>query len=197
MSYSIYIRNQERTKNPINKNQVEIWVNELIKWLFDINQEHNNYRFFQNKEKLLQLKLQDILATVTDDTNQIIVNSNHFFDSLEQIHFVLINDLETIINFDPAAKSKEEVLIAYPGFFAITAYRIANVFWKLNIPIIPRIITEYVHSKTGIDIHPGATIGSHFFIDHGTGVVIGETTQIGDFVKLYQGVTLGVLSVCK
>jgi serine O-acetyltransferase len=109
MSYSIYIRNQERTKNPINKNQVEIWVNELIKWLFDINQEHNNYRFFQNKEKLLQLKLQDILATVTDDTNQIIVNSNHFFDSLEQIHFVLINDLETIINFDPAAKSKEEV----------------------------------------------------------------------------------------
>ena len=139
MSYSIYIRNQERTKNPINKNQVEIWVNELIKWLFDINQEHNNYRFFQNKEKLLQLKLQDILATVTDDTNQIIVNSNHFFDSLEQIHFVLINDLETIINFDPAAKSKEEVLIAYPGFFAITAYRIANVFWKLNIPIIPRI----------------------------------------------------------
>lgn len=117
MSYSIYIRNQERTKNPINKNQVEIWVNELIKWLFDINQEHNNYRFFQNKEKLLQLKLQDILATVTDDTNQIIVNSNHFFDSLEQIHFVLINDLETIINFDPAAKSKEEVLIAYPGFF--------------------------------------------------------------------------------
>ena len=140
MSYSIYIRNQERTKNPINKNQVEIWVNELIKWLFDINQEHNNYRFFQNKEKLLQLKLQDILATVTDDTNQIIVNSNHFFDSLEQIHFVLINDLETIINFDPAAKSKEEVLIAYPGFFAITAYRIANVFSKLNILIIKSLI---------------------------------------------------------
>ena len=197
MSYSIYIRNQERTKNPINKNQVEIWVNELIKWLFDINQEHNNYRFFRNKEKLLQLKLQDILATVTDDTNQIIVNSNHFFDSLEQIHFVLINDLETIINFDPAAKSKEEVLIAYPGFFAITAYRIANVFWKLNIPIIPRIITEYVHSKTGIDIHPGAQIGENFFIDHGTGIVIGETTKIGNNVKIYQGVTLGALSVSK
>lgn len=197
MSYSIYIRNQERTKNPINKNQVETWVDELIKWLFDINQEHNNYRFFQNKEKLIQLKLQDILATVTDDTNQIIVNSNHFFDSLEQIHFVLINDLETIINFDPAAKSKEEVLIAYPGFFAITAYRIANVFWKLDIPIIPRIITEYVHSKTGIDIHPGAEIGENFFIDHGTGIVIGETTKIGNNVKIYQGVTLGALSVSK
>lgn len=197
MSYSIYIRNQERTKNPINKNQVEAWVDELIKWLFDINQEHNNYRFFQNKEKLLQLKLQDVLAKVTDDTNQIVVNSNHFFDSLEQIHFVLINDLETIINFDPAAKSKEEVLIAYPGFFAITAYRIANVFWKLDIPIIPRVITEYVHSRTGIDIHPGAEIGENFFIDHGTGIVIGETTKIGNNVKIYQGVTLGALSVSK
>lgn len=197
MSYSIYIRNQERTKSPINKEQVEKWVDELINWLFDISQEYNNYRFFQNKEKLIQLKLQDILAKVTDDTNQIVVNSNYFFDSLEQIHFVLINDLETIINFDPAAKSKEEVLIAYPGFFAITSYRIANIFWKLNIPIIPRIITEYVHSKTGIDIHPGAEIGENFFIDHGTGIVIGETTKIGNNVKIYQGVTLGALSVSK
>lgn len=197
MSYSIYIRNQERTRNPINKNQVESWLDELINWLFDINQEYNNYRFFQNKEKLLQLKLQDVLAKVTDETNQIKVNTNYFFENLERIHFVLINDLETIINFDPAAKSKEEVLIAYPGFFAITAYRIANVFWKLNIPIIPRIITEYVHSRTGIDIHPGAEIGENFFIDHGTGIVIGETTKIGNNVKIYQGVTLGALSVSK
>lgn len=197
MSYSIYIRNLERTKSPINKNQVEKWVDELINWLFDISQEYSNYRFFQNKEKLIQLKLQDILAKVTDDTNQVLVNSNYFFDSLEQIHFVLINDLETIINFDPAAKSKEEVLIAYPGFFAITAYRIANIFWKLDIPIIPRIITEYVHSRTGIDIHPGAEIGENFFIDHGTGIVIGETTKIGNNVKIYQGVTLGALSVSK
>lgn len=197
MSYSIYIRNQERTKSPINKNQVENWVDELINWLFDINQEYNNYRFFQNKEKLIQLKLQDILATVTDDTNQIIVNTNYFFDKIEQIHYVLLNDLETIINFDPAAKSKEEVLIAYPGFFAITAYRVANVFWKLDIPIIPRVITEYVHSRTGIDIHPGAEIGENFFIDHGTGIVIGETTKIGKNVKIYQGVTLGALSVSK
>jgi len=197
MSYSIYIRNQERTKSPINKTQVENWVDELINWLFDINQEHNNYRFFQNKEKLIQLKLQDILATVTDDTNQIIVNTNYFFDKIEQIHYVLLSDLETIINFDPAAKSKEEVLIAYPGFFAITAYRVANVFWKLNIPIIPRVITEYVHSRTGIDIHPGAEIGENFFIDHGTGIVIGETTKIGKNVKIYQGVTLGALSVSK
>ena len=197
MSYTIYSRNQERTKSPINKIQIENWVDELINWLFDINQEYNSYRFFQNREKLIQLKLQDILAKITDDTNQIVVYSNYFFEQIESLHYVLSNDLETIVNFDPAAKSKEEVLIAYPGFFAITAYRVANVFWKLNIPIIPRIITEYVHSRTGIDIHPGAEIGENFFIDHGTGIVIGETAKIGKNVKIYQGVTLGALSVSK
>ncbi|MFK7032847.1 serine O-acetyltransferase EpsC [Flavobacterium oreochromis] len=197
MSYSIYIKNQERAKNPINKNQVERWVDDLINWLFDINQEYNNYRFFQNKEKLLQIKLQDILAKTVEDTNQIVVYANFFFEQIEDLHYVLLNDLETIVNFDPAAKSKEEVLVAYPGFFAITAYRIANVLWNLNVPVIPRIITEYVHSRTGIDIHPGAEIGENFFIDHGTGIVIGETTRIGKNVKIYQGVTLGALSVSK
>lgn len=197
MSYSIYLKNQERPRSPINKNQVNLWVDDLIHWLFDINQEYHNFRFFQNKEKLLQIKLQDILAKTVDDSNQIAVYTNYFFEQIEQLHYVLSNDLETIVRFDPAAKSKEEVLIAYPGFFAITAYRIANVFWKLNVPIIPRIITEYVHSKTGIDIHPGAQIGENFFIDHGTGIVIGETTRIGNNVKIYQGVTLGALSVSK
>lgn len=197
MSYSIYLKNQERARNPINKNKVEEWVDELINWLFDINQEYNNYRFFQNKEKVLQIKLQDILAKTVEDTNQIVVYANYFFEQIEQLHYVLDNDLDTLLNFDPAAKSKEEVLIAYPGFFAITAYRIANVFWKLDVPVMPRIITEYVHSKTGIDIHPGAEIGENFFIDHGTGIVIGETSKIGNNVKIYQGVTLGALSVSK
>ncbi|MEC4004562.1 serine O-acetyltransferase EpsC [Flavobacterium sp. SUN052] len=197
MSYTIYIKNQERVKSPINKKNVENWVDELINWLFDINQEYNNYRFFQNKEKLIHIQLQDILAKTVDDTNEIIVCSNYFFEQIEHLYYVLNNDLETIVNFDPAAKSKEEVLISYPGFFAITAHRIANIFWKLNIPTIPRIISEYVHSQTGIDIHPGAEIGENFFIDHGTGIVIGETTKIGNNVKIYQGVTLGALSVSK
>lgn len=197
MSHSIYIRNQERAKSSIDKKQVENWVDELINWLFAINQEYNDYDFFQNKENSIRLKLYDILSKTTDDNNQIIANSNYFFENIEQIHALLINDLETIVSFDPAAKSKEEVLIAYPGFFAIAAYRIGNVFWKLNIPIVPRVITEYVHSKTGIDIHPGAEIGENFFIDHGTGIVIGETTKIGNNVKIYQGVTLGALSVSK
>ncbi len=98
---------------------------------------------------------------------------------------------------DPAAKSRFEVIRAYPGFYAIAFYRIAHALLELDIPLLPRILTEHAHSKTGIDIHPGAVIGEHFFIDHGTGVVIGETSVIGDHVKLYQGVTLGALSVDK
>jgi serine O-acetyltransferase len=110
---------------------------------------------------------------------------------------LLLKDAEAIEAGDPAAKNRDEVIRSYPGFYAISIYRVANSMHRLNVPFIPRILTEIAHSKTGIDIHPGATIGNHFFIDHGTGVVIGETTQIGDFVKLYQGVTLGALSVSK
>ncbi len=95
---------------------------------------------------------------------------------------------------DPAAKSKEEIISSYPGLFAIYVYRLAHLLYKEEVPYIPRIMTEYAHGKTGIDINPGATIGDYFFIDHGTGVVIGETTEIGRNVKLYQGVTLGALS---
>jgi serine O-acetyltransferase len=110
---------------------------------------------------------------------------------------LLNNDIEATLEGDPAAKARSEVIRAYPGFYAICFYRIAHNLLKLDIELIPRIITEYAHSKTGIDIHPGAEIGEHFFIDHGTGIVIGETCIIGDHVKLYQGVTLGALSVDK
>jgi serine O-acetyltransferase len=197
MSQSIYLRNQERSRNPINKKHVENWVDELINWMFGIEQQVNDLAFFNEKEIEIETKLQSILSKVLSNKNQVSNNSKLFFDKIENIHLLLLNDLETIVNFDPAAKSKEEVLVAYPGFLAITVYRIANVFWNLNIPTIPRIISEYVHSKTGIDIHPGAEIGENFFIDHGTGIVIGETTKIGNNVKIYQGVTLGALSVSK
>ena len=108
---------------------------------------------------------------------------------------VLIH-LDTIAayNGDPAAKSNEEVILSYPGLEAILVYRIAHFLYKNGVPIIPRIMTEHVHGKTGIDIHPGATIGKYFFIDHGTGIVVGSTTNIGNHVKIYQGVTLGALS---
>jgi serine O-acetyltransferase len=122
---------------------------------------------------------------------------NEFFDDLQLIQKKLLQDVSAMLSGDPAAKSQREVIRTYPGFYAIAAYRIAHAMQRLNVEGIPRIITEYAHSKTGIDIHPGAKIGDHFFIDHGTGVVVGETCVIGSHVKIYQGVTLGALSVEK
>ena len=106
-------------------------------------------------------------------------------------------DAEAILQFDPAATCKEEVIASYPGFYAIAHYRIANLLHRLGVPLLPRVFSEYVHGKTGIDIHPAATIGRSFFMDHGTGIVIGATAVIGDNVKMYQGVTLGALQVDK
>ena len=117
-----------------------------------------------------------------------------FFDELPRIQQVLLTDVQALYDGDPAAGSKEEVIFSYPGLYAIYVYRVAHVLYQQNVPIIPRIMTELAHSGTGIDIGAGAEIGEYFFIDHGTGVVIGETTVIGDHVKLYQGVTLGALS---
>jgi serine O-acetyltransferase len=120
-----------------------------------------------------------------------------FFDELPAARAMLALDMEAAFRGDPAAKSPEEVIVSYPGFYAITVHRLAHFFWERQVPLIPRMMSEVVHGRTGIDIHPGATIGESFFIDHGTGVVIGETTVIGRNVKLYQGVTLGALSVRK
>lgn len=113
---------------------------------------------------------------------------------LPQIARQVQMDLEATFDGDPAAGSREEILFSYPGLFAILVYRVAHELYRLHIPILPRMMSEYAHSHTGIDIHPGAQIGDYFFIDHGTGIVVGETTVIGDRVKLYQGVTLGALS---
>lgn len=120
-----------------------------------------------------------------------------FFDRVPKIYQSIRQDVAAMYSGDPAAKSPEEVIRSYPGFYAIAAYRIAHELLSLGIDVIPRMITEHAHSQTGIDIHPAAIIGDHFCIDHGTGVVIGETTEIGNHVKIYQGVTLGALSVSK
>jgi serine O-acetyltransferase len=120
-----------------------------------------------------------------------------FFESLPLLYQVLNTDIQAIFNGDPAARSEFEVIRTYPGFFAISLYRLAHALYTRDVPLIPRILTEYAHSKTGIDIHPAAVIGDYFYIDHGTGIVIGESCTIGAHVKLYQGVTLGALSVDK
>ena len=119
---------------------------------------------------------------------------DRFLRTLPDVKRMLLLDMEALYEGDPAAVCREEVMICYPGFYAISIYRIAHELYLLNVPLIPRIMTEFAHEKTGIDIHPGARIGEYFFIDHGTGIVIGETTVIGDHVKLYQGVTLGARS---
>ena len=117
-----------------------------------------------------------------------------FLEKIPDVRALLATDLQAFYDGDPAATSLDEIIIAYPGLLAITVNRLAHELFLLKVPLIPRIMTEYAHGRTGIDIHPGATIGKYFFIDHGTGIVVGETTVIGDHVKLYQGVTLGALS---
>ena len=120
--------------------------------------------------------------------------SLEFFRAIPGIRAVAQTDVEAFYEGDPAAYSVDEIIFCYPGLFAVTVYRLAHVLYALGVPMLPRIMTEHAHSVTGIDINPGATIGNYFFIDHGTGIVIGETTVIGDHVKVYQGVTLGALT---
>lgn len=147
-------------------------------------------------------KCKSELRTILDQNSECVQSERSgledmFFNKLPHIRKALIKDVEAIYAGDPAAKSKGEIIRTYPGFYAIAAHRIAHELLKLGVNLIPRIISEFAHRQTGIDIHPGAEIGDHFCIDHGTGVVIGETTKIGSNVKIYQGVTLGGLSVRK
>ena len=138
-----------------------------------------------------------LLFEVVNDETTVKQNTTQFFSALPDIHQRLIKDAEAILASDPAARSIEEVMAAYPGFYATVVYRLTNQLWKQGVQFLPRFFSEYAHSKTGIDIHPGAEIGDSLAIDHGTGIVIGETTIIGNNVKLYQGVTLGALNVAK
>lgn len=148
--------------------------------------------------KTLYNQLVGILAPMESQMqHKATVVAQNFFRRLAAIHDMLWLDAETIYQGDPAAESIEEVILAYPGFWATAVYRIARAFYEQGVPLFPRILSEYAHSSTGIDIHPGASIGERFCIDHGTGIVIGETTTIGNNVKIYQGVTLGALSVKK
>lgn len=146
----------------------------------------------------LETDLQNILNTTTaclEFNNHEIARK--FFELMPEVYRKLNTDIKAIVAGDPAAHTAFEVVRAYPGFYALSFYRIAQALYNLAVPFLPRILTEHAHSQTGIDIHPAAVIGDYFCIDHGTGIVIGETTTIGNHVKLYQGVTLGALSVKK
>jgi serine O-acetyltransferase len=122
---------------------------------------------------------------------------SQLFNRMPDVYDLLLADAATFLRSDPAAESIEEVILCYPGFLSLIIHRIAHVLYELNVPVLPRVMNEYVHGKTGIDIHPGAVIGRNCFIDHGTGIVIGETTSVGNHVKIYQGVTLGAMAVSR
>ena len=148
--------------------------------------------FNLNRQMLLVLQASGMEQEEAEEKSQELCLQ--VFRQIPELRAVIQTDVQAAFDGDPAATSKDEVIFCYPGLFAITVYRLAHILYTLNVPLLPRIMTEHAHSITGIDIHPGATIGKYFFIDHGTGIVIGETTIIGEHVKIYQGVTLGGLT---
>jgi serine O-acetyltransferase len=184
---------------PSNQKSID-WVNSLVAILFPdcCQSRYRNTNELELQLKLLEIELQKILVSINNFVDFALNNQTKLlFQQLPAIYEMLNMDVKAILEGDPAAKSESEVMLTYPGFYAIARHRIAHVLYNLNIPLLPRIISEHVHTQTGIDIHPGAAIGESFCIDHGTGIVIGETTTIGNNVKIYQGVTLGALSVSK
>ncbi|MBU0474471.1 MAG: serine acetyltransferase [Bacteroidetes bacterium] len=192
-------RKEYKPLNPI-KSASHSFLNELLELLFPHYSVKNYYNSEEivSKVYLLRRNLQEILISLNNGMEFKAKDcSKTFIENIPNVHSLLLRDAEAICKGDPAAKSVDEVILAYPGFSAIAIYRLAHELYKLNIPLLPRIFTEYAHQNSGIDIHPGATIGESFFIDHGTGIVIGETAHIGNNVKIYQGVTLGALSVDK
>jgi serine O-acetyltransferase len=168
-------------------------VKKIFKILFPFNENLTAMEIDLSGNSLNDFTEQIFKGVVQDEK----AFSSKFIQSLPGIKSLLLKDAQFILESDPAARDLVEVIAVYPGFFAIYCYRIAHSIHITSVPLLPRMITEYAHKITGIDIHPGAEIGNPFSIDHGTGIVIGETTWIGNYVKLYQGVTLGALSVDK
>ena len=181
-------------------------IQKLLRIVYPGYSRDKSYRMYNAKHNLSML-MEDVMYNLNREIRLVLQNEGiedaeykaqevclAFFGEIPKIRALVQTDVQAAYDGDPAATSKDEVIFCYPGLFAITVYRLAHVLYTLGVPMIPRIMTEHAHSVTGIDIHPGATVGEYFFIDHGTGIVIGETTVIGDHVKIYQGVTLGGLS---
>ena len=189
--------NRKRIQSFPDKQTAEQFIEELFEFLFVGQAQAFDENRLSDQYKGLKNTLAALLFEIISDEASVRQNTAQFFTALPDVYQRLIKDAEAILESDPAARSIEEVMAAYPGFYATVVYRLTNQLWKQEIPFLPRFFSEYAHSKTGIDIHPGADIGDSLAIDHGTGIVIGETTIIGNNVKLYQGVTLGALNVAK
>lgn len=194
----LLLQNNTRIGNLPDKDLAHQFVDDIFAFLFipktGVNQKEKD---LQKGLYALKSHLATLIYDVVNDGAKSQAAADCFFDALPDIYAALQKDAAAFIANDPAALDISEVFQAYPGFYAIAVYRISHQLWKQGIRALPRIFTEYAHSRTGVDIHPGATIGENFFIDHGTGVVIGETTIIGNDVKIYQGVTIGALNSAK
>jgi serine O-acetyltransferase len=181
-----------------DKEASEEFINHLYRYLFlPVPDETRSAGDLADGFEQLQVHLSNILIDIFEDENETEQIAASFFSKIPEVYDTLLRDADAFLKFDPAARSHEEVVLAYPGFFAIAVYRFANALHQLEVPLLPRILTEYAHGRTGVDIHPGAKISDSFLIDHGTGVVIGESAVIGKNVVIYQGVTLGALHVSK
>jgi len=195
----IFDKHQHVEAVPSNK-EITTWALQVIRLLYPEQSKQVFTAVHQLEEEFLRLEnelcqvMSATKACQNCDNEQL---AKEFFEQVPALYRLLNTDIQAIFNGDPAARSEFEVIRTYPGFFAISFYRLAHSLFKHDVPLLPRILTEYAHSKTGIDIHPAAEIDEYFYIDHGTGVVIGESCKIGKHVKLYQGVTLGALSVAK
>ena len=195
----IYNKHQQVDAVPSNK-EITAWALQVIRLLFPEQSKQDYIDFKQVKNEFIRLEnelayILNATRACRDCDNELLAKL--FFEEMPDLFNILNSDIQAIFNGDPAAQSEFEVVRTYPGFFAISFYRLAHSLYKHEVPLLPRILTEWAHSKTGIDIHPAAQIGEYFYIDHGTGIVIGESCIIGKNVKLYQGVTLGALSVAK
>ena len=183
-------------------------IQKLLRIVYPGFYRDKSYRFYNVKHNLSML-IEDVMYNLNRQVSLMLIAHGteaaeaeeqaqqvcvEFFNNIPKVRALVQTDVQAAYDGDPAATSKDEIIFCYPGLFAITVYRLAHVLYELKVPMLPRIMSEHAHSVTGIDIHPGATVGHHFFIDHGTGIVIGETTIIGDHVKIYQGVTLGGLT---
>lgn len=182
-----------------DKDVIVEMTGKLMRILYPGYSLDKTYRIYNAKHNLSML-IEDVIYNLNKQIGKVMQTeeaerlSLAFVEQLPQVRALVQTDVDAAFAGDPAATNADEIIFCYPGLYAISVYRLAHVLYELQVPMIPRIMTEHAHSLTGIDIHPGATIGDHFFIDHGTGIVIGQTTIIGSFVKIYQGVTLGGLS---
>ncbi len=194
----LIISQKASLKNSLPKKKAEHFIDNLYRLLFNLDATPCECEYeVAQRLKAKELEFSGIIYDYLKDNEVAQKETLSFFNSIENIYLTLLRDAQAILDNDPAAQNLEEVYIAYPGFYAIVVHRFAHQLWIQNLKLLARVWSEFAHSKTGIDIHPGAKIGNNFCIDHGTGIVIGETCVIGNNVKIYQGVTLGALSVSK